>query len=291
MNSSSKTISVMLPALAWWIAAIPVQAQGPPPTFNPPKGYYLALGDSIAYGFQSFKFAANLPPEAYNTGYVDVFGAELRQIRPGIINVNYGCPGESTGSFVAGPCVWTATGHQLHDACTGTQMQCALTFLRAHPGQASPITLTLGSNDVSLLLGPCTVNGQIDVTCVQTGAPAFIDGLGARFSGILEQLRAAAPDAEIILTGAWDPFLNALAFADPLYQTFNTAIAAVAARSRARFADPFPIFNPQGNPNAEILAICTLSLLCSQSDAHPSDAGYQVLARLVFDASQYGRFH
>src|SRR5215831_10457767 len=126
-------------------AEIPVRAQNPPPVFNPPKGYYLALGDSIAYGFQSFKFAANLPPEAYNTGYVDVFGAQLRQIRPGITTVNYGCPGESTGSFVVGPCVWTATGHQLHDVFTGTQLQAALTFLRAHPGEVSPITLTIGS--------------------------------------------------------------------------------------------------------------------------------------------------
>jgi hypothetical protein len=108
MNSGSKTISVVLAGLGWWTAAMPVRALGPPSTFNTPKNYYLALGDSIASGFQSFK----LPPQAYNTGYVDVFGAQLRQIRPGITTVNYGCLGESTGSFVAGPCRWTATGHQ-----------------------------------------------------------------------------------------------------------------------------------------------------------------------------------
>jgi lysophospholipase L1-like esterase len=289
MKSRSKITSVVLAGLVWWISATPARSQGPPPIFNPPKSYYLALGDSIAYGFQSFKFAANLPPEAYNTGYVDVFGTQLRQIRPGITTVSYGCPGESTGSFVAGPCVWTATGRQLHDAFTGTQLQAALTFLQAHPGQVSPITLTLGSDDLPLLLGPCTVNGQIDLACVQAGVPAFIAGLGARISGILEQLRSAAPDAEIILTGQWDSFLTALAFADPLYQTFNMTISAVAARNRVRFADPFPIFNPQGDPNAEIRAFCSLSLLCSQNDGHPSDAGYQALARLVFDASQYGR--
>jgi len=93
-------------------AEIPVRAQNPPPVFNPPKRYYLALGDSIAYGFQSFKFAANLPPAAYNTGYVDVFGARLRQIWPGITTVNFGCPGESTETFVGGHCIWTETGHE-----------------------------------------------------------------------------------------------------------------------------------------------------------------------------------
>src|SRR5215831_10889294 len=103
------------------VAAPQAQSQGPPPQFNPPKSYYLSLGDSLAYGFQSFKFAEGLPPSAYNTGYTDVFGAQLQQIRPGIITVNYGCPGESTESFVSTDplsdgCIWTRTSHQLHDS-------------------------------------------------------------------------------------------------------------------------------------------------------------------------------
>jgi hypothetical protein len=99
--------TALLSVLVLLSAEIAVRAQNPPPVFNPPKSYYLALGDSIAYGFQSFKFAANLPPTAYNTGYVDIFGAHLRQIRPGITTVNFGCPGESTETFVGGHCIWT----------------------------------------------------------------------------------------------------------------------------------------------------------------------------------------
>jgi len=60
------------------IVTIPVRAQHPAPIFNPPKSYYLALGDSVTYGFQSFRFH----------GYVDVLGARLQQIRPGIVTVN-----------------------------------------------------------------------------------------------------------------------------------------------------------------------------------------------------------
>jgi lysophospholipase L1-like esterase len=220
---------------------------------------------------------------------VDIFGTQLRQISPGIITVNYGCPGESTQTFVDGPCVWTATGHQLHDTFNETQLQAAIKFLNAHPGQVSPITLTLGSNDLPLLLTPCTVNGQFDGVCIQTAAPAFIAGLVARLGGILRELRSAAPSAEIILTGQWDSFITAFAFADPLFQGFNAAMAQIAAQNRVRIADPMPIFNPQGNLSAEITAMCTLSLLCSQNDSHPSDAGYQALAKLVFDASDYAR--
>jgi lysophospholipase L1-like esterase len=272
------------------LGLLPGQSQGPPPKFNPPKTYYLALGDSIAYGYQAFKARAGLPPSAFNTGYVDVFGARLRQIRPGIRTVNYGCPGESTDSFVNGPCIWTETGHQLHDTFRGSQLQAALTFLRAHRGEVSPVTLTLGSNDQPKLIGPCTSNGQIDLACIQHGAPAFIAGLVQRLSSILDQLRSAAPDAEIILTGVWDPYFDVLPFTDPLFQEFNGSMAQAAAAKRVRFADPFPKSNPQGDLAAEMRTLCTLTLFCADNDSHPSDAGYRALARLVIDASGYSRF-
>src|SRR4051794_1100690 len=136
-------------------ATMQAQSQTAPPIFDPPKEYYLAPGDSIAYGFQAFKFNAGLPPSAFNTGYVNVFAARLREINPGITTVNYGCPGESTESFIKGGCVWTETGRQLHDNFSGSQLQGAIAFLRAHPGQVSPITLTLYGNDFPMLLGPC----------------------------------------------------------------------------------------------------------------------------------------
>jgi hypothetical protein len=67
-----------------------------------PKSYYLALGDSIAYGMQPNKYDQGLPPSGYRTGYVDVFAKRLRQISPKIRVINYSCPGESTVSFVRG---------------------------------------------------------------------------------------------------------------------------------------------------------------------------------------------
>ncbi len=265
-------------------AEITARAQNSPAKLNPPPSYYLALGDSITYGYQALKAQANLPPSAYNTGYVDAFATRLRQIRPNIAVVNYGCPGESTDSFVNGPCPWTAAGHQLHSAFSGTQLQAALEFLGAHRGRVSPITLTLSGNDLPILLNPCTAGGQIDLGCVQANAPSFIAGLAERISGILRQLRLAAPDAEIIVTGAWDSYVTMLTFADPLFQALNKAMAEAAAANRARFADPFLLFNPQGDLAAEAQTLCRLSLLCIQNDSHPSDAGYQALADLVFDA-------
>jgi hypothetical protein len=75
-------------------------ASAAPGLAQTPGAYYLALGDSMAYGFQPTK--ASLPPSGFRTGYVDVFAARLRALAPKIRIVNYGCPGESTRPFVGG---------------------------------------------------------------------------------------------------------------------------------------------------------------------------------------------
>jgi len=250
-----------------------------------PKQYYLALGDSITYGYQAYKHAAGLPPSAFNTGYVDVFAEHLREIQPGITVVNYGCPGESTRSFLKGPCLWTEFGEQLHDSFTGRQLDAALSFLRAHPGEVSPITVTLWGNNVREFSAEC----QGDTTCIENGAFKFIDDLSKDLAKILRALRKEAPDADIIVTGSWDSFIDALEFADPLFQLLNASMAAAAGAEQAQFADPFPLFNPQGDLQREMANLCALLLLCgAQSDSHPSDLGYQVLGDFVWNVSGYG---
>ena len=64
------------------------------PVYQPPQRYYLALGDSMAYGFQPTK-PDTAPPSAFHTGYVDLFAAKLRKLAPGITVVNYGCPAKT----------------------------------------------------------------------------------------------------------------------------------------------------------------------------------------------------
>jgi lysophospholipase L1-like esterase len=282
------------------MAIAPAFSQQPPPIFSAPKRYYLALGDSVAFGYQASKARAGLPPSGFNTGYVDVFAARLRQIQPGITVVNYSCPGETAttmvapdiwdnGSFFTGRCPWTLAGLPLHDGYSGSQSQAALSFLKVHPGEVSPITLTLWGNDIRNIVISCTTNDVVDFLCLQNRAPRAVAALASKLAEILQALRSEAPDAEIIVTGAWDSFIDAFAFADPLFQALNGLIADAAAANRARFADPFPIFNPQGDSNTELQAICTLTLLCTEFDSHPSDAGYRALAGLVFDVSQYVR--
>jgi hypothetical protein len=58
---------------------------------------------------------------------------------------------------------------------------------------------------------------------------------------------------------------------------------------KGRFANPFPAFNPQGNPARERARICALTFICSEGDAHPTDAGYRAIAAAVWDASGYAK--
>jgi lysophospholipase L1-like esterase len=256
----------------------------PRPVFAPPQRYYLALGDSIAYGIQLAKVSAGLPPSGFHTGYVDVFAARLRALAPKIQVVNYGCPGESTKTFIAGGCPWLAERRQLHDAFRGAQLAAALSFLRAHRGQVSPITLTLGGNDLVELAEAC----KGSFACIRGRAPRAFAQFASRLTIILRRLRAAAPKAEIIVTGIWNFNAGDLRRTDPLFRSFDATIARVTSGTKAHFADTFPVFNPQGNLAREKARICALTFACSAGgDPHPTDAGYRAIAAAVFAASGY----
>jgi lysophospholipase L1-like esterase len=246
------------------------------PVSRSPQSYYLALGDSMAYGFQPNKARAR--PSAVNTGYVDVFAARLRKLSPEIQVVNYGCPGESTVTFTRAGCPWLAEGKKLHDTFRGSQLRAALSFLQAHPGEVSPVTLTLWGNDVPL---PLSQNAK--------RVPRAIGAFAPRFRSILRRLRAAAPGAEIIVTGAWNPEADRLEEADPLYRSLDAAIMNAAAASRVRVANMFAAFNGRGHVRAQQARLCALTFICSRGDPHPTDAGYRVMADAFLAASGYRR--
>ena len=243
------------------------------PVYQPPQSYYLALGDSMAYGFQPTK--ANLPPSGVKTGYVDLLAAKLRQLSHEIQVVNYGCPGESTVTFIHGGCDWLKHGGKLHDPFHGAQLAAALAFLRAHPGKVSPITMTLWGSDVF----PLSAQGK--------HAQSAISSLEKRLSSILRQLRAAAPGAEIIVSGAWTIEADKLAKVEPLYRSVDTAIRRSAAASRIRVADVAAALEGTGSVKARQSHLCSLTFFCTKGDPHPTDAGYRAMAGAFLAASGY----
>jgi hypothetical protein len=197
--------------------------------------------------------------------------------------VNYGCPGESLVTFTKGGCPWLDEGKQLHDSFSGTQLAAALAFLRAHPGQVSPITITLWGNDISFLEEVC----HNKLRCIRKRAPHALASISSRLRSVLSQLRAAAPGAEIIATGAWNFEVDRFARVAFLYRSLDKRISRAAARAGTRVAKVRRIFNPRGGFAAWRERICALTFICSRGDPHPKNAGYEAIAKAFLAASGY----
>jgi lysophospholipase L1-like esterase len=285
---SRARLACLLAVIAAALVAVPVAQADPGPKHNPPKSVYLALGDSLAFGYQQAKFNANFPtenPAVYNTGYVDDFSQALKSIDPGIQTVNLGCPGETTDSLLGlAPCPYHPP-FALHSNYSGSQIDAALAVLDANHGQVSPVTIDIGANDVLALVRSCTTANVINLACVASGSPVTLAHIQANLSTILGKLRDAAPYTEIVVLGLYNPLIVTAPGSDALTAQLNSALAQTAAQFRAHFADPLPVFNPAVN---EIPTICSLTLICTPlHDIHASDLGYQKLADLVLAASGY----
>ena len=121
-----------------------------------PAPGYLALGDSITFGFRE---GSTAPPPAYTdarsfVGYPEDIGAAL-----GWRVVNAACPGETAASFInvhaqSNGCETFATGgpgyrssFPLHVKYRGPQLRYAVNYLRSHP-ETRLVSLMIGVNDL-----------------------------------------------------------------------------------------------------------------------------------------------
>jgi lysophospholipase L1-like esterase len=274
---------------------------------------YLALGDSLAYGYHAAQFKSELEskgfvePATFNDGYVDDFGAVLKLAHPKLQIVNDGCPGETTdtfisGSGIAGFCAGGPTGtpfpyaflHHSYSPAT-SQLANALAILKANPN-VSPITLDIGANDVlQFLASKCGFPATF--TCTPTQVEAEFGHIAGNAFSILSQLHAAAPKAQLVLIGLYNPYPTVLPApgGDATTAALNNALAGVAAAvPRASFANPEPPFNPSivtGSPETvDLPTICAFTAMCPggtfnpaspNADIHPTKLGYGVMAGVV----------
>jgi len=253
---------------------------------GPPGQYYLSLGDSLAFGYQQERITAELANGSYSPanfpGYTYRFGSVLQEINPGLQVVDFGCPGETTVSYTTG-CVAQELGLPLHNGYAGSQASAADAFLVAHPGQVSPITVSLGVNDVTPALTACAP----DYTNACVGP--YITAATTNLAAILGTLRYLAPGAEIIVLKYYDPFyVTALgAKTDALAEALDHAIGLAAASASADTVDAFAAINEPRPPFSETKSVCKYTLMCADADIHPSNPGYSLLARLFFNASGF----
>src|SRR6266545_3392538 len=119
-----RIVSVVTAAMvAVTVLAVPASAAGA----DGQARYYLALGDSLAFGYQ--------PTRVFDQGYVQQLYASLHAKQPHLVLDNLGCPGETSQTLVAGGrCPYPGGASQLDTA---------LAFLRAHRGKVHLITIAV----------------------------------------------------------------------------------------------------------------------------------------------------
>ena len=238
--------------------------------------YYLALGDSLAFGYQ--------PTKVFDQGYVNQLYADLHAGQPNLVLTNLGCPGETSRTLrVGGICPYPGGGSQLDTA---------LAFLRAHRGKVHLVTIDIGGNDVDHCVSLAT---GIDLACFRQGLVTIALNLFA----VVAQLRHAAPDATIVGMTYYDTVLAAWLTGPagqqlarqslPLSHQFNGLLTLLYRLGRFRVADVAGAFStddttplPGGVP-LNVARICQWTWMCAPAplgpDIHANTAGYGVIAK------------
>jgi lysophospholipase L1-like esterase len=151
---------------------------------------YLALGDSIAFGYRE---SSNMPTPDYSNatnfvGYPEDVAAAM-----GLKLTNAACPGETTSSMINKNAASNGceNGYRaafpLHASYTGSQLAFAKKFLKQHPNTRL-ISLTVGANDAFLCQSTST-DGCVSefgalLTTIKTNLTTIFKGIrGTGYTG------------------------------------------------------------------------------------------------------------
>jgi lysophospholipase L1-like esterase len=260
-----------------------------PVTGSDANGTYLALGDSVAFGY--------VPPEAVPPPkYVDAHSFAgypeylAQQLNERVSNAS--CPGETTASMLVvgaqsngcenslGSPVGYSTLYPLHVQYQGTQMEYALHYLAVH-NHTRLITIDVGANDAFLCQATtpdhCTSGAEL---------LGVANEIATNLTKIFHDLRSVAGYSGPIVALTYyslsysDPAATAgTQFLDSVIADVTTAFGGIVADGFAAFQGPSFAFG--GDP-------CAAGLLVKLPDGtcniHPSPAGHRLLAAAIAKA-------
>ena len=223
---------------------------------------YVALGDSLAFGVGASDPAAQ--------GYVGLTFDGLRKSdryrERGLELVNLSVPGATSSDLLL----------------PGGQLQAALREIsERQDDRVEIISIDIGGNDFLALgtPGSSCLSDPLGDPCRQRFVD-LVDGLQANLTQVVRSLRDAAPRADILIVGLYNPYSGtgtALEVpADFVIQQLNDVLRSVAADPdlRAKMADILDLFGGRG---AQWIAA---------DGFHPNDKGYTVIAEALLAAIQ-----
>lgn len=236
-----------------------------------PKTSYLALGDSLAFGYQ--------PNFHWTEGYSDYFFDDLKN--HGVKNyANLACTGETSVTMINGGCPYAFMRKYIY---TGPQLQAAVNYLHKHAGQVSPVTLDIGANDLvpDLDTSNCSLNAKwaSDLALVDHNLTSVI----------LPQLVAALTvngqvTGDLLLLNYFDPYQSICPNTVQYIQEINKHLATDASG----FATLVDVYSAFADPTSSTSNVCSYTWMCSAfKDIHANDTGYNLMARTVEHTANY----
>jgi lysophospholipase L1-like esterase len=270
---------------------LPLPVKVTPSTPVTPGSGYLALGDSVTFGFME---STVVPAPDYGNAasfdaYPEMLGSELH-----LKVANPACPGETSASLLdtsalSNGCESTPTGttvgayrvaNPLHVGYTGSQMAYANTYLKSHPGTRL-VSLMIGAND-GFACQETTTDG-----CASE-LPTVLATITKNVHTILDNVRNKDHyNGQLVIVDYYSlDYTSALDNGES--QALNSAMAAGAKGFHVRFANAYQTFATASTHSGS--NTCTAGLLTQLVNAstpcgvHPSVAGQALLASTVANA-------
>jgi lysophospholipase L1-like esterase len=275
---SFKKIKIVALSFVFTCLSISVATAQIPPAHTP----YLALGDSIAFGYNPQ--VKNWDLKKY-IGYPVLLSSALH-----LDLTNASCPGETSGTFAGTSteylpgfdCQKFSDNHQLFVSYKkGSQLDYAIKYLQTHP-KTSLVTINIGGNDLGLVQASCAG----DAACELAQLPGALAAVGQNLDLIFADLRGTGYNGPIVALNYY-----AFNYLDPTqvaaFTALNTAIATTAALHNVAVADAYRAFFI-----ASLLKkgdACAAGLLLrdpktNTCDTHPSPVGQALLAATAVQA-------
>jgi lysophospholipase L1-like esterase len=287
------TLAVVVATVA--MATLACAATSPAGRHTSPRiGYYLALGDSLSVGVQPDAAGQSLPTEQ---GYASQVYAALRLSDRGLRLIKLGCSGETTHTMIdGGICAYPA----------GSQLNEAVSFLHAHRGHVSLITIDIGANDPDSCISRPSIGAV--ASCVTKSFPETVVNL----TKIMSTIRAAAGrQVRIIGMNYYVPALsewrNGLLgqelarLSERLVVGYNKLLTTVYQQFGAGVANVFGAFHSGdftdrvrvpgiGTVPRNVAAVCLWTWECAPAPRGPNEharpIGYGVIALAFLLADQ-----
>ena len=238
---------------------------------------YLAVGDSLAYGFTD-----STTPSYGDQGYVaDYANYSWQSSRgnPALYVVNLGAYNETTKStFLNGGNTY-ATMNQNYTDTTTSQNSMMLSTIASAKASGDPIntvSVQLGAND---LFAAAATPGFFSMTAAQQSAliQQTLGTVATNVATVLGEIKAKLPNADVVVVGYYNPYAAVpsnpfAAVAAPAIQGLDSVLKADAKAFGDRYVDTYTPF--LGN-EAQYTFIASSG---TQYNVHPNDQGYQVIA-------------